>query len=295
VLKPLFKFLLHNTPILSGVVGKRDEAIRERDRLIAELTARLERLAADVRDLTSLLVRGAKGVVSAESAADGLPVPHRVLRRLVTGVEDLDWFLRIGRAGAETVVGILQQHNIDLARLGGVLDFGCGCGRIMRHLARHCDAGLHGCDVNPVAVEWCRAHLPFGRFAVNGLEPPLPYADRSFGLVYAFSVFTHLPEPLQFQWMAEMRRVLKPGGYLMLSLMGERLLAPLAPAERDAFAAGNVVVTAVGDAGTNGCGAYHPERYVREVLGRAFDVVQFIPEGARGNPPQDLYLLRAQG
>jgi SAM-dependent methyltransferase len=294
VLKPIGKFLLHNTPLLSGVIGKRDQAIQERDRLIAELTARNERLAADVQDLTSLLVRGAKRAVSAEPAADGLPVPHRVLRRLVTGHEDLDWFLRSGRAGAETVVGVPQQHGVERPRLGGVLDFGCGCGRIMRHLARHCDAGLHGCDVNPVAIDWCRAHLPFGRFAVNGLEPPLPYADRSFGLVYAFSVFTHLPEPLQFLWMTEMRRVLKPGGYLMLSLMGQRLLPPLTPAEREAFAAGKLVVTAVGDAGTNGCGAYHPERYVREVLARGFDVVQFIPEGARGNPPQDLYLLRAQ-
>ena len=40
------------------------------------------------------------------------------------------------------------------------------------------------------------------------------------------------------------------------------------------------------------CGAYHPEIYVRERLARGFQVVEFVPEGAAGNPYQDAYLLR---
>lgn len=48
-----------------------------------------------------------------------------------------------------------------------------------------------------------------------------------------------------------------------------------------------------GDApGSNACGAYHPERYVAEVLAPPFSVAAFRPEGAEGNPRQDLWVLR---
>ncbi len=44
--------------------------------------------------------------------------------------------------------------------------------------------------------------------------------------------------------------------------------------------------------GGNTCGAYHPERYVRGTLAQGFTVVDFVAEGASGNPHQDLFLLR---
>ena len=44
--------------------------------------------------------------------------------------------------------------------------------------------------------------------------------------------------------------------------------------------------------GQNNCAAFHPETYVRNVLPRDFDVVDFVPQGALGNPKQDAWLLR---
>ena len=44
--------------------------------------------------------------------------------------------------------------------------------------------------------------------------------------------------------------------------------------------------------GSNVCGAYHSEAYVRERLSEGFEVVDFVEEGALGNPWQDLWLLR---
>ena len=88
------------------------------------------------------------------------------------------------------------------------LDFGCGCGRTLRWLTREWrDVSWHGTDVDAEAVGWCRSHLP-GRFEVNGPMPPLPFPNASFDLVLGVSVFTHLDEPVQRGWAAELRRVL---------------------------------------------------------------------------------------
>jgi hypothetical protein len=110
-------------------------------------------------------------------------------------------------------------------------------------------------------------------------------------LIYALSVFTHLPARLQRDWMDELRRVLAPGGYLLLSFHGTAYLDVMTDDERMAFQAGRLVVRD-GPPGSNFCGAYHPERYVREVLAAGFSVVDLVVEGATGNPPQDLLLLR---
>ncbi len=45
-------------------------------------------------------------------------------------------------------------------------------------------------------------------------------------------------------------------------------------------------------AGTNLCAAFHPETYVTEVLAPDWRLIDFVPEGARGNPRQDYYLLQ---
>ena len=57
------------------------------------------------------------------------------------------------------------------------------------------------------------------------------------------------------------------------------------------------VVVASERAGSNACAAFHPETYVRGTLAPAagLEVVDFVPEGATGNPRQDTYLLRKPG
>jgi hypothetical protein len=62
--------------------------------------------------------------------------------------------------------------------------------------------------------------------------------------------------------------------------------------ERERFERGELVVRWGDVPGTNLCSAYHPERYLRETFARGFAFVELEPEGARGNPTQDLVLLR---
>ena len=173
-----------------------------------------------------------------------------------------------------------------------ILDFGCGCGRVVRHWNGVEGVRVFGTDSNQRSINWCRKNLPLATFGVNDLSPPLAYARDEFGLVYAFSVFTHLPEHLQFTWMSELRRVMTAGGYLLITTHGRAYLDQLSPAEREEFRMNRLVVRHPEAAGTNRCGAFHPEEYVREKLAGGFEVLEFIPEGAKGNPRQDVYLLR---
>lgn len=225
-------------------------------------------------------------------APDGWPLPPGLLVHRVAGTPEVRWYLDSGRLAASSIEGSLRRHGAEVTTRLSILDFGCGCGRLLRHWAK-LKARLHGCDYSAPQVDWCRRHLGFARFETNSLAPPLPYPDAAFDLIAGLSVLTHLSEPLQLLWMAELRRVLAPGGLLALSLHGRASLDKLAPAERAAFEAGRLVVQHAAEAGSNRCAAYHPERYVREALARELLLLEHVPQGARGNPPQDLVLLRA--
>jgi SAM-dependent methyltransferase len=218
-------------------------------------------------------------------AVDGPPLPPRRLMVRVAGTADADWFLRSGRAAYDAIAA-----HVPLTEVESVLDFGCGCGRVTRYWSDFAGTAS-GSDVNTKAVDWCRANLPFARFEVNRLEPPLAFADESFDLVYALSVFTHLTAELQLAWRDELRRVLRPGGRLLMTTHGESYRPRLDAGERRRFEAGELVVRWSELPGTNLCSAYHPERYLRETFAQGFTFVELEREGARGNPTQDLVVL----
>jgi SAM-dependent methyltransferase len=108
---------------------------------------------------------------------------------------------------------------------GGYLDFGCGWGRIARFFLRDFPAeAMAGVDVDPEMVAFCReAGLP-GDYRVIRNGERLPFPDGCLALVTAYSVFTHLaPEPFE-AWLAELLRVLAPGGKLIMTVEPPRFL-----------------------------------------------------------------------
>jgi SAM-dependent methyltransferase len=137
-------------------------------------------------------------------APDGFPVPPAHVRGLIVGRgvatvhATVHEYLSIGRGCAEAVIEVLAAHATKLTDTQPILDFGCGCGRVMQVLyAPHRRLTIYGTDINAKQVAWSRANLPFTGLGVNRPEPPLDFGDGMFGLVYAFSVFTHLVETLQ--------------------------------------------------------------------------------------------------
>lgn len=92
-----------------------------------------------------------------------------------------------------------------------ILDAGCGTGLNLRHLP----AGSVGLDINPRNVETVAQRLPLQRCILGDVEA-MPFEDDSFGTVVCTEVLEHVPEPRRA--LAEIRRVLAPGGVLIGSV-----------------------------------------------------------------------------
>lgn len=138
-----------------------------------------------------------------------------------------EWYFGSGYQEARAVLTALEDHGFDLSKLSTVLEFGCGSSRVLRHFRVVSGLELTGADANPKPLDWNRRNLPGITFQRNGLEPPLSFADASFDLIYALSVFTHIPLELQKSWLQELGRVLRPGGYLLCTVHGNRYVTQL--------------------------------------------------------------------
>lgn len=220
------------------------------------------------------------------------PVPPERLLATVAGSADARWFLEGGRLALDSITETLERHSRSVANLRTILDFGCGCGRVARHWPSVTDAPVHGVDYNTDLIAWCQRNLPFGRFATNRLQPPLDFPNASFDLIYALSVFTHLPEPAQRAWMDELARILVPDGLLLITTHGEHYRPQLSLTERATFDAGKLVVRHAEVAGTNLCTTFHPTAYLQAMLPGDLILLDHAPMAARGNPHQDIVLLR---
>jgi SAM-dependent methyltransferase len=228
------------------------------------------------------------------TAADGLPLPPPRLRLLVDGrTGDGEAFLRLGAQMCDSIQAAVAAAGAPAEEMGAILDFGCGCGRVARHWTAVEGPEIYGCDYNPDLVAWCEQNLPNVRAARNELAPPTPYASGGFDLIYALSVFSHLDEELQRAWLAEFRRLLVPGGILILSVLGEQMRHRLDRGEQERFDRGEMIVQRPRMAGRNLCTVYHPRSYVTGTLLADFAEVRQVDLGSPAQPVfQDGYLVR---
>jgi SAM-dependent methyltransferase len=130
-----------------------------------------------------------------------------------------DEYLASGRRDTQQMLDILSHGGTAIEALGHILEFGCGDGRMIRwleHLAGGCE--IWGTDIDAGRIVWCKQNLspPF-RFITTTTVPHLPFEDRYFGFIYAGSVFTHIDD-LADAWFAELRRILRPGGRLFVTV-----------------------------------------------------------------------------
>jgi SAM-dependent methyltransferase len=135
-------------------------------------------------------------------------------------------YLRSGQEDVETMKRILRSSSFSLEATRRILEFGCASARMLRWL--HDLAGsreLWGVDMIDALVLWCQQHLtpPF-RFTTVTNFPHLPFEDNYFDFIYAGSVFTHIPD-LDTMWLLELRRVLRPGGRLYVTVHDNQTIA----------------------------------------------------------------------
>jgi len=226
-----------------------------------------------------------------KGAPDNLPLPPARLVFLVHFVYDIQTYYELGVLVYSCIADVLKTNGFEPERFQSVLDFGCGCARLLRHWKRVEGQKLYGVDYNADLIGWCKKALPYATFEKNGARARLSFPDGFFDFVYASSVFTHFDETLQQFWAGELGRILKPGGLLLITTMGETRLAQLSQDELNSFKAGNLIVKHRKYVGTNVCGAFHPREYVIDNLAKGWRLIHFGPGGAK-DQNQDLYLLQ---
>ncbi|MCL2494875.1 MAG: class I SAM-dependent methyltransferase [Oscillospiraceae bacterium] len=157
-----------------------------------------------------------------------------------------------------------------------VCEFGCGPARIVRHL-RSADAGiakLIGTDYNAKTIRWCKAAVPEIVFIQNELAPPFDLPDHSLDVLYCVSVFTHLSEEMHFEWIREIRRVLKPGGLFIGTFHGEKSFNRLLPYEQARYLRGELVSRGNVKEGSRIYTAYQSDKFLSEKLLADFDFIE---------------------
>ncbi|MFC5741207.1 class I SAM-dependent methyltransferase [Dyella tabacisoli] len=106
-----------------------------------------------------------------------------------------------------------------------VLDWGCGWGRLARVFSSSEKfSELWGADIDEDNLAWARANIPKVTFLQVPLYPPTTLPSDHFDLIYGLSVMTHLTHESQEKWLAEIRRVLRPGGCAILTFHGSTAL-----------------------------------------------------------------------
>lgn len=240
------------------------------------------------RDRTTPQLASARDSWFVPDPALGAELPDEHRRFRVIGNRDPVGFLmsgctdfnRLDRACA----AVTDKHMAEHAR---ILDWGCGCGRIARYLARNARE-FSGCDIDRDNVAWCQEHLP-GRYSVSSLRPPLPYEDGAFDLIYGVSVFTHFRSEIEALWLVELRRVATPGALLLMTVHGQTPVdyARLDPASRQTLLK-RIEHEGLLCSGRNDqldghaihedeyVNVYHSRRYIHQTWGRYFEIVEVL-------------------
>lgn len=217
-----------------------------------------------------------------------VPEPERMKRVAGHGVE---FVFNLGGYSTATKLNVIAERfaGRPLAGLGPVLDWGCGCGRVGRFIARS-GAELFGVDIDADNARWCSEHIR-GHFAGISRDPPTPFEGNFFGAIYGVSVFTHLDRHYERAWLSELHRIAKPGALLILSVHGGLmaayggLLEHIASSEfADGFA--DIGRNSDIDAVTHGSAYYrnvfHQPGYITKVWGEYFEILS-IEEGVIEN------------
>lgn len=176
-----------------------------------------------------------------------------------------------------------------------ILDWGCGAGRVIRHLPKLIDSTnrVYGTDYNEKYVKWCGKNLDNVEIRSNHLNPPLPFEADFFDLIYSISIFTHLSEKMHSRWMTELNRVSKIGAKILITVHGDCFKIKLSKGERELFNNGNIIVHSYKKEGNRLFAAYQPPTFFKKlVVKKGFKIVKHIEGKVRNNKPQqDVWIL----
>lgn len=132
---------------------------------------------------------------------------------------DLDEFLSTGREEIDNVTADLLSLDLE-PKLGRALDFGCGVGRLTQALADRFEDAW-GVDIAPSMIELAdryNRHPETCHYVLNDHPDLRVFDDEMFDFIYSNITLQHMEPQYQGLYLAELVRVLAPGGLLVFQL-----------------------------------------------------------------------------
>lgn len=119
--------------------------------------------------------------------------------------------------------GIFQRELLwqqGLKENDTIVDIGCGSGRLANALKEITPITYIGIDVVQELLDYAKEICQReGWSFIKATDLKIPLEDNSIDIISCFSVFTHLLHEETYAYLAEMRRVLKPGGKIIFSFL----------------------------------------------------------------------------
>jgi ubiquinone/menaquinone biosynthesis C-methylase UbiE len=208
-------------------------------------------------------------------------LPPAELRYRVGGSPLAEEFVTIGKTCADDIKAALQKVGLETESFKRILDFGCGCGRTLVHMKTLApNAHFEGTDIDTKAISWCKDNLKFANFSLSKETPPIEYSSNTFDFIYVISVFTHLDEDYQFNWLEELRRIAKPGAIVLLTVNGSK--------NGQSFFFERSYEEGLFPAWYQN--TYHSRDYIFQNFGKFFEVLGYFPKSM--NAHQDVVVLQ---
>lgn len=230
-------------------------------------------------------------------AHPGQPMPPLDMMADAHAHCDYRLYYELGLFQARYNVEMFARH-FDFSRSAPIqiFEWGCGTGRIIRHLRQLYDpaaVGIRGSDYNPAAVEWCANAFPDIPVFRNAVAPPLELDDNSIDIAYCSSVFTHLSDDLCRKWIAELARVVRPGGLISFTIAGMSFAYRYNESEKQDYLRGIPIYRDWDEVGRRDFFSWHPPQYVRRVFLSGLEELEYVSSEDSGLN-QDLWLARVE-
>lgn len=201
-----------------------------------------------------------------------------------------NYYYNIGLLQSELFMQLIEKHCT--GEVIKICDWGCGAARIIRHMTGINKYELYGTDCNAKVIKWCKANVPQANFMVNNMNPPLPFSNEYFDCIYAYSVFTHISEELQFKWLNELFRCIKKNGILIFTTCGDYFKPGLIPEHKLLYESGEIVIQGNLKEGTKCFLSLHPEEYVRNKLLKDIEIIDYIKSPVKYSIEQDVWVVK---
>ena len=130
----------------------------------------------------------------------------------------IKYYFSTGDESARKLISL--KHEVGLTQKVDLLEFASGYGCVTRHLVKYSkEFVITSCDIHKQAIDYIEETFNVPCIASSNLPEDFR-TPKKYGIVFALSFFSHMPQKTWGKWLAALYRSVEPGGYLIFTTHG---------------------------------------------------------------------------